>query len=490
MNPLKISRKYGCGVKDAIKRVYAIKEAGVSIQYAYDNDLFFIPASRLRSYFGETGSSRIYSKQIAQDEGVTEYEAYRQIRRALKSFGIPYATFNREHLFNATDEKLASVKAKIGKKRHNSISKIAKAANITFDEADAIVRDLKARYNVTPEFCYSHQLYKKTDEQIDEIVSQKKYAFKSKVEVALKETGWNENQLKEHAAMCSRKYRIGGDYYYSLKCYNLSDDQLSGVLVHSDIHKISAAMNRGCKRVDDKKEFCEHFKDYLGRRSWTNVNATFEGFEKFVDGLDEVFIKPVDGMHGTGARKLPINGRDIKELFDELMDEKALVAEEVIVQHPDMASFNPSSINTIRVYTAQIGDEVDIVNAYARFGNGGIVDNYSSGGFECGVDPKTGIIDTPGLLKTGEVFTEHPLSHIPFEGFQIPMWTDAIHRVSKAIKVLDDVNFVGWDVAITPDGAVLVEGNTDPGPGAFQRFLVENGISMRERFSKYLERLE
>lgn len=489
MNPFKIAKRYGCSVGTALKKIYAVREAAMPFEEAWENDLFYMTPGEIRRYLS-SDTLRMYSQLVAQSEDTTEYEAYRQIRRALKEFGIPYATFNREKLFNASDDVMASVKSKQDRKKRNAVKKIAKAANISFDEAQNLAADLKKRYGVNADFCYTHQLYNKSDEQIKKIVDSKSASKSAKINAALKETGWTRDQLMEHAAKCSQKFRIGNDYYYSLKCYNLSDEQLEGVLVHTDIHKLSAMMNKHPNRVDDKGRFCANFKEHLGRKSWANSDSNFEEFERFADGLDEIFVKPVDGMHGTGARKISLAGADLRSLYDELMSEKALVAEEVIVQHPDMAAFNPTSINTVRIYTIQDGDSVDIVNAYARFGNGGIIDNYSSGGLECGVDPKTGQINTPALCKTGEVFDEHPITHIAFVGFQIPLWDEAVSRVSSAIKVFDDINLVGWDVAITPNGTLLVEGNTDPGPGAFQRFLVENGISMRERFSKYLERLE
>lgn len=489
MNPIKISRKYGCGIADAMKRLYAAKEANVSMDRVLENDLFCMEAGELRRYLANK-SLQMYSQLVAEHEKTTEYEACRQIRRAQKEFGVPYSIFNRENLFNADDDRLKAVKARITRKNNNAIKKIARAANLSFDEAKSLVMDLKTRYKVTADFCYTHKLYNKTDDEIKEIAGSAKERIKAKKDAVLQEMGWTADQLKEHIAKCSHQYRIGSDYYYSLKCYRLTDEQLSGVLAHSDIHRLSAMFNKDPKRVDDKDQFLVHFKEYLGRKAWANSDTDFEEFQKFVDGLDEIFVKPVDGMHGTGAKKISLTETGLRDVYDGLMSEKPLVAEEVIAQHPKMAAFNPSSINTVRIYTIQDGDEVDIVNAYARFGNGGIVDNYSSGGFECGVDMETGVINTPAVCKNGEVFDEHPLTHLVFEGFQIPLWEEAIERVSAAVRSIDGINLVGWDVAIGPDGVILVEGNTDPGPGAFQRFLLERGESMRDRFSEYLERLQ
>ena len=59
----------------------------------------------------------------------------------------------------------------------------------------------------------------------------------------------------------------------------------------------------------------------------------------------------------------------------------------------------------------------------------------------------------------GVIYETHPMTGIQLEGFQVPMFFEACELAKKASKVVPQVRYVGWDIAITPDGPALVEGN-------------------------------
>ncbi|HNX00779.1 MAG TPA: sugar-transfer associated ATP-grasp domain-containing protein, partial [Candidatus Cloacimonadota bacterium] len=63
---------------------------------------------------------------------------------------------------------------------------------------------------------------------------------------------------------------------------------------------------------------------------------------------------------------------------------------------------------------------------------------------------------------------EHPDSHIPFEGYSIPYMKDAIELCTKAHRLLFFNFLVGWDVAITDEGPIIVEANEKPGMNIVQ----------------------
>ena len=78
-------------------------------------------------------------------------------------------------------------------------------------------------------------------------------------------------------------------------------------------------------------------------------------------------------------------------------------------------------------------------------------------------------------------FETHPLTGIPFMGFQVPLWDEALDMVRKAARKAYGYNchWIGWDVAITPDGPALIEANWRPGtelpqaggPGIYHQLL-------------------
>ena len=48
---------------------------------------------------------------------------------------------------------------------------------------------------------------------------------------------------------------------------------------------------------------------------------------------------------------------------------------------------------------------------------------------------------------------------MPIVGFQIPRWDEAKDFVRKAAQVVPSIRIIGWDVALSQDGWVLIEAN-------------------------------
>lgn len=65
--------------------------------------------------------------------------------------------------------------------------------------------------------------------------------------------------------------------------------------------------------------------------------------------------------------------------------------------------------------------------------------------------------------------THHPDSDLALQGHQLPHWPDAIALVTRAHRTAFP-RFVslGWDVALTPDGPVLIEANAGWGAEIMQ----------------------
>ena len=43
----------------------------------------------------------------------------------------------------------------------------------------------------------------------------------------------------------------------------------------------------------------------------------------------------------------------------------------------------------------------------------------------------------------------------------MPFWKEVLDLCSRAARIIPNLRSVGWDVALTPDGPVIVEGNPD-----------------------------
>ncbi len=57
----------------------------------------------------------------------------------------------------------------------------------------------------------------------------------------------------------------------------------------------------------------------------------------------------------------------------------------------------------------------------------------------------------------------HPDSGFRIADFQLPMMDEVRAFVDRVARVVPQVQYVGWDIVVTPTGPVLVEGNWGAG---------------------------
>ena len=139
--------------------------------------------------------------------------------------------------------------------------------------------------------------------------------------------------------------------------------------------------------------------------------------------------------------------------------------EEKLEQHTFLDVLAPYTINTIRVVTfLNHQHDVDVHFTVLRLGRqGNMADNWDRGGISVAIDPTTGVLGE-GIIKPkygGQWVQVHPDSGVRFTGQQLPYWSQILALCIEAAKVTPKVRTVGWDVAITPAGPVLIEGNPD-----------------------------
>lgn len=135
------------------------------------------------------------------------------------------------------------------------------------------------------------------------------------------------------------------------------------------------------------------------------------------------------------------------------------ICEELIIQNEIMAALHPSSINTVRIPTVICKDGVYIFHPVLRIGiNDSIVDNGGSGGILANIDTDTGVVYTAGFDESGNRYLVHPNSGIAIVGFQIPKWSEA-KQLATELAYTTDNRYIGWDLALTDNGWVMVEGN-------------------------------
>jgi len=219
---------------------------------------------------------------------------------------------------------------------------------------------------------------------------------------------------------------------------------------------------------------------FIKDRSPLYINSKFtidtsksseEQLRLFFSNDMDAFCKPSDGQLGNGVFALRISGRKIFVDNEETTVEKLIATvlsadyliQERIYQHEKMSELCPSAINSIRLITVMDMDGVvHPFGARLRIGRlGSSVDNWAKGGILVGIDMEKGCLKKKGFLKPeyGTSTDYHLDTKVKFEGFEIPFFQDAVEAAVKLHKFLYRCHSVGWDIAITENGPVFIEGN-------------------------------
>ncbi len=306
-----------------------------------------------------------------------------------------------------------------------------------------------------------------------------------------KKTGKSRIWLLADMAKCAARYNAGYIDYKIAEMYRLNDAQRATQITRGISNSIVARMNdkKFWHFFDNKTEFNQLFSAQV-KRGWLNLlEASEEGFAKFLEGRGDIICKPIDGSSGQGILKCtPEEYGDPKALYQRLREAGIGIVEDKVIQHPAIAALCPTSVNTIRVATL-LGDKKEgIVYAYIRIGNGKVMDNVDCGGMAAPVDIETGVITGVGANKAGETYEIHPMTGTKIPGTQIPYWEDVKTMCLNAMHVVPQVRFVAWDVAITEDGPVFIEGNSFPSH-AIPQFAAHfpDGIGILPRFEEFID---
>lgn len=309
------------------------------------------------------------------------------------------------------------------------------------------------------------------------------------------------------AARCARRARTIGFGYREALTFGLLDPAMPDAerMRHLSRHRRRAQQDRlnpvSLEGFTEEKLAFTRYCDALGvpvpalygtvgrQGAWCHRSGRVmrdpEAFARWVDEElpEEFVVKPVAGYLGLGVRVLhrdedmlvDADGRrlDGAALFSEVAGDEefdVFVIQERLHNHPELSAVYHSEIlQTCRLTTFIPPDgEPRLLMAEMKLGTGtGGVDNFRGG--ETGnlsatvVDPYTGELDQvlgvgPGGI--GKRFSPTiPGTDVRIAGRRLPFSRECVDVVMRAAPAFLPMRTLGWDVAITTRGPVVVEAN-------------------------------
>jgi hypothetical protein len=206
----------------------------------------------------------------------------------------------------------------------------------------------------------------------------------------------------------------------------------------------------------------------------------------------DLFSKPTNGTSGQGTRRwrydpasrtyaapssrggAPHSAEELVAALAEQSLERRVQRYGIVVQpaltvHPAVSGLTSGALATVRLITLRWPDgRVETLFGIYRMPVGEVdADNFDLGGLAAPVDLATGRLQ-PAISKDPSRLSApilvHPATGARFVGTILPDWDDALTLARRAHEQSPvPYPVLGWDVALTPDGPSLIEGNCSPG---------------------------
>lgn len=301
-----------------------------------------------------------------------------------------------------------------------------------------------------------------------------------------------KKEIEKDIWQCRKIYDIKAEEYFLFGFRGKSSDYRSSFLPDnvkdSVLIKIVGA-DVFWRELKDKYNFFQLTKNWF-RRDVMLINQpssmdNMQEFKLFAHEHPYMFIKENSGSLGKNAGLYHVTeDKEAEKLYNDLIQNSdKWIVEEPIKQSQEMALWNDSSVNTVRIPAILNNDKWTILGAFFRTGRkGSVVDNAGAGGIFACVNAENGKLTTDGIDEVGTYYVKHPDSGLNYKGWQIPRWSELLAVAEEAHRSIPWHKYVGWDFALTEKGWVLVEGNW----GQFVSQYNDH-IGLKKRFFELLE---
>lgn len=322
---------------------------------------------------------------------------------------------------------------------------------------------------------------------LKEIVNKASYVLQSIEEIQESGKKW-DGGAKRYADLlwCMIRYGASPRNYYWFGFYELDAKHRKTFVTHRLSQRMQKINNNPEYEIffDNKRLLCEKFKDYMKRKCIFNKDCTEQVVSEFGE---KIVYKPIAGSMAQGIIVVKTEEYTKEQLAAYLQSLPEGMVEEWIVQHELMDQFNPRAVNIIRVVTARNKEKFACLAATLAVANDKEVTNASANAMFANIDINTGRVISDACDYEENLYAAHPKTGVVFKGFVIPYWNEILKLVKQASTVVPEVGYVGWDIAITPDGPIIVEGNNCPGYEWMQvRMINPEGYGKRSIYGQFM----
>lgn len=278
--------------------------------------------------------------------------------------------------------------------------------------------------------------------------------------------GVGSARLERDIIAAKKLSHISLDEYEWVGYYDLSDAQkrsISTLWTRAELRK--KYTKRAYKGIlMNKYIFSKVFSEFYWRRCYLSREITRSQFDELAVA-GQVVYKPLTKGSGQGVKVLRTSSAAERDaVFASLESKPAGIIDEWIVQHDELQRLNPNAVSIVRFYSVCTDAGCYLFSPVLTTSVTRSISNGCQDALTALADIRTGIIITDAVDQNKLTdHAVHPVTGVPFRGFQIPFWQETVEMMKRAVPQAYYISNIGWDVAITTEGPLLIEANTIPG---------------------------
>jgi hypothetical protein len=211
-------------------------------------------------------------------------------------------------------------------------------------------------------------------------------------------------------------------------------------------------------------------------------NRKIQEFESGQPPERNLFVKPSRSFGGSGAERFRWDGvafendngwrlraADLDEyLANRARNEnRTLLVQPLLANDPELRADSKGFLATARLVTGRsTNDDVVPIFGFLYFA---LFDDRRATApwqFEGLIDVASGRLISSPLQGTSSFISRCQLG--PDDAYKLPQWDAVLRHTKAAHRACPHFVFIAWDVALTDQGPMLLEGNVNWGPGTYQ----------------------
>jgi hypothetical protein len=272
------------------------------------------------------------------------------------------------------------------------------------------------------------------------------------------DTKWLQTYI--HISNIESPKFVPGNIYYRIVEPCLNYDPMLKAFSDKNLYETSAVKDYVPKTLLRKIYGVYYDRFYNPVIGENHLNSVISDYQEVIvkPTLDSWGGKSVDLFQRDGSGFVNQHGEALTVQYLDRVYGENYIVQEKIVEHETLRMYNPSSVNTVRIYTYRSvsNEEVIPLAAVLRVGKPtSLVDNWSSGGFSVGLNPTNGVLKNFAVDKKtnkyeciGDIDLTQP--------HQILFFNDMVNVATKVARAHVYARVLGFDLAVDTNANVRI----------------------------------